>query len=191
MTETDKRPYTESPLLKPEDGTVDTFKVEKPSEDRSAKLRLRKVAHKVCSRKFLYERLPILSWITTYSLEMLVCDLIAGVTTALTVIPQGIGYAPLAGLPLQYGLYASIVPGFVYCLLGTTKQSTVGPTAVNFLMTYKYAGGVPYKAITLAFWSGLIEILAGLCNLGFLLQFVSGPVTSAFTSVVSILVIDQ
>lgn len=55
-------------------------------------------------------------------------------------------------------------------------------------MSHHYAGGCPYKAITLAFWSGLIEILAGMLNLGFLIQFVSGPVMSAFTSVVSILV---
>ena len=52
------------------------------------------------------------------------CDAIAGVTTALTVIPQGIGYAPLAGLPLQYGLYCSVVPGFVYCLFGTIRFIT-------------------------------------------------------------------
>ena len=55
-------------------------------------------------------------------------------------------------------------------------------------MSYNYAGGSPYKAITLAFWSGLIEILAGLLNLGFLIQLVSGPVMSAFKSVVEILV---
>ena len=76
---------------------------------------------KLCSKKFLSNRLPLLTWIVGYNLEMLLCDTIAGVTTALTVIPQGIGYAPLAGLPLQYGLYGSIVPGFVYCLLGTTR----------------------------------------------------------------------
>jgi len=116
-------------------------------------------------------------------------DVIAGVTTALTVIPQGIGYAPLAGLPLQYGLYASIVPGFIYCILGTTRQSTVGPTAVNSLMSFNYAGGSPYKAVTLAFFSGLIEILAGILNLGFLIQYISGPVISAFSSAVSIQVI--
>ena len=52
-----------------------------------AKLRLGKLADKVWSLKFLYERLPILRWITTYSLEMLLCDLIAGLSTALTVIP--------------------------------------------------------------------------------------------------------
>ena len=56
-------------------------------------------------------------------------------------------------------------------------------------MSYNYAGGTPYKAVTLAFWSGLIEILAGVFNLGFLIQFISQPVMSAFTSVVSILVI--
>ena len=70
-----------------------------------------------------------------------------------------------------------------------TRQSTVGPTAVNYLMSYNYAGGTPYKAVTLAFWSGLVEIVAGICNLGFLIQFVSGPVMSAFSTVVSILVI--
>ena len=74
----------------------------------------------------------------------------------------------------------------MYCLLGTTKQSTVGPTAVNSLMSYNYAGGSPYKAVTLAFFSGLIEIMAGILNLGFLIQFISGPVISAFSSAVSI-----
>lgn len=82
---------------------------------------VKRTGNKVCSRKFLSNRLPLLTWIIGYNLEMLLCDTIAGVTTALTVIPQGIGYAPLAGLPLQYGLYGSIVPGFVYCLFGTTR----------------------------------------------------------------------
>ena len=72
--------------------------------------------------------------------------------------------------------------------LFSQSSGTVGPTAANFLMSYNYAGGSPYKAITLAFWSGLIEILAGLLNLGFLIQLVSGPVMSAFKSVVEILV---
>ena len=189
MTDTKEDLITQQSLLhRDHDKEMEHFEKEPTTQSRSVGLQLRKVTGKVFSQRFLYQRLPFLSWITTYSLEMLVCDLIAGLTTALTVIPQGIGYAPLAGLPLQYGLYASIVPGFVYCLLGTTRQATVGPTAVNFLMSYNYAGGVPYKAVTLAFWSGLIEILAGVCNLGFLIQFISGPVISSFTSVVSILV---
>ena len=56
-------------------------------------------------------------------------------------------------------------------------------------MSYNYAGGTPYKAVTLAFWSGLIEIVAGICNLGFLIQFVSATVMSAFMTVISIQVI--
>ena len=191
MSDTEKAPHTQSPLLHQEDDKMECFEKEQKPEDFSVSVQLRKVSKKVCSRRFVYHRLPFLTWIASYSLEMLMCDVIAGVTTALTVIPQGIGYAPLAGLPLQYGLYASIVPGFVYCVLGTTRQATVGPTAVNFLMSYNYAGAVPYKAVTLAFWSGLIEILAGVCNLGFLIQFISGPVISSFTSVVSILVTKQ
>ena len=66
------------------------------------------------------------------------------------------------------------------------RQITVGPTAVNYLMSYNYAGGSPYKAVTLSFWAGLIEMLAGFFNLGFMIQFISKPVLSAFTNVVAI-----
>ena len=98
------------------------FNPKKATDDeRDVKQIATRTCNKICSKKFLIQRLPILSWIVNYNLEMLLCDTIAGVTTALTVIPQGIGYAPLAGLPLQYGLYGSIVPGFVYCILGTTR----------------------------------------------------------------------
>lgn len=146
-------------------------------------------AKSIFSWRFLRARFPVLVWICSYRLENLVGDTIAGVTTALTVIPQGIGYAPLAGLPLQYGLYASVVPGFLYCLVGTTKQITIGPTAVNSIMSYNYAGGTPRNSATLAFFSGLIEMIAGFLNLGFLIRYISGPVISAFTSAVSIQVI--
>ena len=98
------------------------FSSKKATDDeRDVKQIASRTCSKICRKKFLIQRLPILSWIVNYNLEMLLCDTIAGVTTALTVIPQGIGYAPLAGLPLQYGLYGSIVPGFVYCILGTTR----------------------------------------------------------------------
>lgn len=143
----------------------------------------------VCTWQFVTARLPPLDWGRGYTLQMLTGDCIAGLTTALTVIPQGIGYAPLAGLPLQYGLYASLVPGFIYCLLGTTKEATIGPTAVMSIMSYSYAGGSPYKAVTLAFYTGCIEIICGLLNLGFLVQYISQPVLVAFSSAVAIQVI--
>ena len=112
---------TMDPLL--EEAKRDNLQKKLKTETFSAEMMnvVKQTSRRVCSRKFLINRLPILTWIVGYNLEMLLCDTIAGVTTALTVIPQGIGYAPLAGLPLQYGLYGSIVPGFVYCLLGTTR----------------------------------------------------------------------
>ena len=70
----------------------------------------------------------------------------------------------------QYGLYASYVPGFLYAIFGTCKEVTIGPTAVNALMTYNYAGNfkknIVEAALTLGFFSGLIEIATGVLNLG-------------------------
>ena len=70
----------------------------------------------------------------------------------------------------QYGLYASYVPGFIYAIFGTCKEVTIGPTAVNALMTHNYAGNmntnIVEAALTLGFFSGLIEIGTGILNLG-------------------------
>ena len=87
---------------------------------------------------------------------------------------------------LQYGLYASIVPGFAYALFGTCKEVTIGPTAVNALMSSSYAGPSVRGALTLGFFCGIIEMGAGILNLGFLTNFISAPVIAAFTSAVSI-----
>jgi len=157
--------------------------------NEAKKGRLTKSLEAIKSKEFWLDRFPCSRWIPTYNLDCFSGDIIAGLTTALTVIPQGIGYAPLAGLPLQYGLYGSIVPGFVYCVFGTTKQATIGPTAVNSLMSFNYAGPSPAKAATLGLLAGIIEFTMGVLNLGFLLQFVSSPVISAFSSAVSIKVI--
>ena len=67
---------------------------------------------------------------------------------------------------MQYGLYASIFPGFVYALLGTCREASIGPTAVNALMSHNYAGSSVVHAATLGFFSGVAEIAAGFLNLG-------------------------
>ena len=73
-------------------------------------------------------------------------------------------------LLFQYGLYASIVPGFLYSIFGSVKEATVGPTAVNALMAFEYANlnGVQFvhRCLTLSFFVGLIEISLGVLNLG-------------------------
>eukprot|EP00090_Calanus_glacialis_P015453 TRINITY_DN24401_c0_g1_i1.p1 TRINITY_DN24401_c0_g1~~TRINITY_DN24401_c0_g1_i1.p1 ORF type:complete len:653 (-),score=122.04 TRINITY_DN24401_c0_g1_i1:57-2015(-) len=137
---------------------------------------------KCCSKKTLTSRLPIVSWLPAYDRECAISDLIAGVTVGLTVIPQGIAYAIVAGLPPQYGLYSAFMGCFVYCVFGSSKDITIGPTAIMALMTGVHAKYGPDYAVLLAFLSGLIVLACGLLQLGFLIDFISVPVIAGFTS---------
>ncbi|NXE56564.1 S2611 protein, partial [Casuarius casuarius] len=139
-----------------------------------------------CSYRAVQKRLPILSWLPRYSLAWLQLDLIAGATVGLTVVPQALAYAEVAGLPVQYGLYSSFMGCFVYCFLGTAKDVTLGPTAIMSLLVSSYAFHDPVYAVLLAFLSGCIQLAMGLLRLGFLLDFVSCPVIKGFTSAASV-----
>ncbi|XP_051491115.1 sodium-independent sulfate anion transporter isoform X6 [Apus apus] len=130
--------------------------------------------------------LPALRWLPRYSLAWLQLDLMAGLTVGLTVVPQALAYAEVAGLPLQYGLYSSFTGCFVYCFLGTAKDVTLGPTAIMSLLVSSYAFHEPVYAVLLAFLSGCIQLAMGLLHLGFLLDFISCPVIKGFTSAASI-----
>ncbi|NXU52555.1 S2611 protein, partial [Turnix velox] len=134
----------------------------------------------------LRRRLPILRWLPRYCPAWLQPDLMAGVTVGLTVVPQALAYAEVAGLPLQYGLYSSFMGCFVYCVLGTAKDVTLGPTAIMSLLVSSYAFHEPVYAVLLAFLSGCIQLAMGLLHLGFLLDFISCPVIKGFTSAASI-----
>jgi len=133
-------------------------------------------------------KLPILSWLPGYNSECLVSDMIAGVTVGLTVIPQSIAYAIVAGLPPQYGLYSAFMGCFVYCVFGSAKDITIGPTAIMALMTGEVfkegetAAYGEYYAVLLAFTSGIIILLFGILQLGFLIDFISAPVIAGFVS---------
>jgi len=137
--------------------------------------------------KLVKSRIPILTWLPKYSMEWLVSDMIAGITVGLTVIPQGIAYAIVAGLPPQYGLYSAYLGCFVYCLLGSTKDVTIGPTAIMAIMTGEVFSGDKepygiYYAPLLAFFTGVIVFICGNLRLGFLIDFISQPVIAGFTS---------
>lgn len=140
-----------------------------------------------CSPQRWRNRIPIVKWLPHYSLLDLHGDFVAGMTVALTVIPQGLALAVLAGLPPQYGLYTAFMGSFMYTIFGSCKDLTIGPTAIMSIMTgeYTHVGG-PTFAIILTFLSGVIQILMGLLNLGFIVEFISGPVISGFTSAAAI-----
>lgn len=140
------------------------------------------------NRKTLHKRIPITSWLPQYNAEKAIGDVIAGVTVGLTVIPQSLAYSNIAGLPPQYGLYGSFMGCFVYIVLGGCRAVPAGPTAIASLLTRQVAGGVIEKAILLNFLTGLVELLMGILGLGFLINFVSGPVSSGFTSAVALMI---
>ncbi|XP_004521359.1 sodium-independent sulfate anion transporter [Ceratitis capitata] len=142
----------------------------------------------VFRKKTLYRRLPILQWLPHYNREDAIGDLIAGITVGLTVIPQGLAYSGVAGLPTQYGLYGAFMGCFVYVILGTCKDSTVGSTAIASLMVFQFAKGVWQRAVLLTFLTGLIELLMALFRLSFIIEFVSGPVSAGFTSAVALII---
>lgn len=121
-----------------------------------------------------------------YSGNFALCDLIAGVTVGLTVIPQGIAYALVANLPPQYGLYSAFMGCFMYIFFGTSKDVTVGPTAIMALMTAEYANKGATYAVLLTFISGLVIMALGILRLGMVIDFISVPVIAGFTSAAAI-----
>uniref|UniRef100_A0A4W3JXY7 Solute carrier family 26 member 11 n=1 Tax=Callorhinchus milii TaxID=7868 RepID=A0A4W3JXY7_CALMI len=137
---------------------------------------------KCCSYGTFRAVFPILGWLPRYSSHWLRMDLLAGVTVGLTVVPQALAYAEIAGLPVQYGLYSSFMGSFVYCLLGTSKDITLGPTAIMSLLVSIYAFHDPAYAVLLAFLSGCVQLAMGILRLGFLVDFISLPVIKGFTS---------
>ncbi len=140
--------------------------------------------------------LPFLDWLVHYRRADLTGDMMAGVIVAIMLVPQGMAYALLAGLPPQVGLYASILPLFIYGLLGSSRVLAVGPVAIVSLLVA--SGITPLAngdmtlyvslAITLAFLVGIIQIGMGLFRVGFLVNFLSHPVLVGFTAAAAIII---
>jgi sulfate permease, SulP family len=121
-------------------------------------------------------------------------DLIAGSITALVLLPQAVAFAQLAGLPTQFGLAASMLPPIVYALLGSSRVLAVGPVSVAALMVASALAGLPEAdrpaaALTLALEVGLILLACGFLRLGMLVNFVSQPVLSGFTTGAALMII--
>lgn len=122
---------------------------------------------RTCTKKTLYKRLPILTWLPKYNGQSFLGDLVAGITVGLTVIPQSLAYSNVAGLPAEYGLYGSFLGCFVYILLGSCKDVPVGPTAILSLLTHQAIGDKgPEYAILLCFLCGIVQLVMGFFGLG-------------------------
>jgi len=137
---------------------------------------------------------PITDWLTHYNKGNLSGDLSAGLTVGVMLIPQGMAYAMLAGMPPIYGLYASTIPLIIYAVFGTSRQLAVGPVAVVSLLIASGIGAISEVgsadfiglAILMSLIIGVIQVLMGVFRAGFLVNFLSHPVLSGFVSAAAI-----
>ena len=137
-----------------------------------------------------------LSWLQNYSTTKLKGDVFAGLTVGVLLIPQSMAYALIAGLPVIYGLYASLVPQIIYALFGSSRQLSVGPTAMDSLLIASglgilaVIGSQEYiqLAIILTLMVGIIQTFLGFMRMGFITQLLSKPIISGFTTAAAILI---
>jgi len=149
------------------------------------------------SRHWISSYLPITRWLKNYSQQDFNGDVFAGIITAILLVPQGIAYAMLAGLPAQVGLYASILPPAIYAFLGTSRTLSVGPVSIAAIMIASVLsapeitvlGSSIENAIILAAEGGLILLLMAMLRMGGLVNFISHPVLTGFTSGAAILIV--
>ncbi len=119
----------------------------------------------------LKSTLPILDWLPNYNKKWLKDDVGAGLTVGVMLIPQGMAYASIAGLPAVYGLYASIIPIIIYALFGTSRQLAVGPVAMVSLLTATAIGSFEGLSTTdYIAYAFLLALLVGLIQF-FYLEF--------------------
>lgn len=138
--------------------------------------------------------IPILEWLPNYNKSLFKGDLMAGITVGIILIPQGIAYALIAGLPPIYGLYCALVPQVMYAIFGSSRQVAIGPVAMDSLIvatgvsTIALSGSESYIsiAILLALMVGVIQLIMGFFRLGFMVNFLSKPVITGFTSAIAL-----
>lgn len=132
--------------------------------------------------------LPAWQWLRKYNQAKFKSDLLSAFIVIAMLVPQGMAYAMLAGLPPIMGLYASILPMIIYAMVGGSPTLSIGPVAIISMMTFAtlnplFEVGSPVyiqAACLLAFMVGVISLLLGLLKFGFLIQLISHPVIKSF-----------
>ncbi|ORX53071.1 sulfate permease [Hesseltinella vesiculosa] len=141
------------------------------------------------TKDYLVGLLPIFKWIHRYNVHWLVGDLIAGITVGIVIVPQSMAYAKIAQLPPQYGLYTGFVGLCIYCLFATSKDISIGPTAVMSLLVGQTVTRITASnpditpeqiAVAFSLFTGAIATFIGLVRLGILVDFIPAPAIAGF-----------
>ncbi len=141
--------------------------------------------------------LPFLDWLPEVSPRSLRADLVAGLTGAVVVLPQGVAFATIAGMPPEYGLYAGMIPAIVAALFGSSRFLISGPTTAasivlfSALSVHAEPGSATYikLALGLTFMVGVIELTLGFARMGAVVKFIAPAVLVGFTAGAAILIV--
>jgi len=144
----------------------------------------------------IYRLFPFLTWAHLVNAKTIRADMIAGFTGAVIVLPQGVAFATIAGLPPEYGLYTAMVTPIIAALFGSSRHLISGPTTAISIIVFSAIShhaepGSPEfieLALTLTFLAGIYQFGFGLARLGVLVNFVSHTVIIGFTAGAAILI---
>ncbi|MEZ5382534.1 MAG: SulP family inorganic anion transporter [Microthrixaceae bacterium] len=144
-----------------------------------------------------WQHVPAAGWIGRYQHSMLRGDLTAALVVTALMIPQALGYAALAGAPVQAGLYALPLALIVYALMGSSPQLVVGPVSTVSVLTGSIVAGRgvsdPAEAVAvaaaLAMIAGLVLFIAGALRVGWVAEFLSKPITTGFVFGLAIVIV--
>ncbi len=151
------------------------------------------------SRFLRYRWLPFMKWLPQTNRSSLKADFIAGLTGSIVVLPQGVAFAAIAGMPPEYGLYAGMIPAIIAALFGSSRHLVSGPTtAASVVMFTALAplappGSIDYVALalTLTLMVGLLELALGLAKMGVLVNFISHSVIVGFTAGAAVVIAEK
>src|SRR5450759_2660260 len=144
----------------------------------------------------LYHLFPFLQWKQMVDRTSTRADLMAGLSGALIVLPQGVAFATIAGLPPEYGLYAAMVPAIIGAMFGSSWHLVSGPTTAISIVIFSSVSPLaePGSAqfislvLTLTFLTGVFQLIMGLARMGVLVNFISHTVVIGFTAGASVLI---
>lgn len=140
---------------------------------------------------------PFLHWWPMLNRQTLHADALAGITGAVVVLPQGVAFATIAGLPPEYGLYAAMIPAVIAALFGSSWHLVSGPTTAISIVIYSTMSGVAEPGtpeyiqlvLMMTFLTGVFQLAMGLARMGALVNFISHTVVLGFTAGAGLLII--